>query len=702
MAALAVVWPAASVVRIEAAPPPLQASALWLAPSVSVKSLVATAVDDLTDGKPTRALPVLERAARNHELDGYAQFYLGRAELALGRISEARATAAQLLSTPPSGYLGEASLWLSADVEETAGEWSAAVEPLRTLVGLQPLEPERANLRLGRAALKAGDTTLATAAFTKVVSDFGLSPEADEAAGELAKLTPTTIPSHDDFVRLLARAQTLYGAKRYTDARAAFMNLRGWATGEDLALVELRVGECDYFLKHYTATRERLLPLTAQASPKQIEAEFYYFSALRELGQHDVYVARARAFIDAHPSHALAEEALNNLATHYVLLNEDEKAAAVFEELYTRFPIGLHANRAAWRAGWADYKAARYMDAVRIFESAVDGLPHDDYRPSWLYWAARAHQRLGERDAAIAGFRRVVSDYRNSYYGRQATHALSALFPGGAQVETVSRVVPLVTPGEIPGNARVIQDLLASGLYDTAMLEIKKAEREGGASPLLEATAAYALNKKGDLRAAITKMRRAYPQFMAEGGETLPLEIRRVIFPIGYWTLIARSAADQNLDPYLMAALVAQESTFQPDVKSVAGAWGLMQIEPGTGRMYATRLKIKPYTVARLKQPDVNVRIGMASFSDLMKKFNNTAAALAAYNAGDSRAARWLAERRQLDQDEFIDDIPFPETQNYVKRILGTAEDYRALYPDPAPAAPAARKPGAPAGSPNR
>jgi soluble lytic murein transglycosylase len=76
------------------------------------------------------------------------------------------------------------------------------------------------------------------------------------------------------------------------------------------------------------------------------------------------------------------------------------------------------------------------------------------------------------------------------------------------------------------------------------------------------------------------------------------------------------------------------------------------------------------------------VKIGMANFSSLVTQYGGVAPALAAYNAGDSRVTRWLAERRDLDQDEFIDDIPFPETQNYVKRIIGTADDYRALYAD--------------------
>jgi soluble lytic murein transglycosylase len=82
-----------------------------------------------------------------------------------------------------------------------------------------------------------------------------------------------------------------------------------------------------------------------------------------------------------------------------------------------------------------------------------------------------------------------------------------------------------------------------------------------------------------------------------------------------------------------------------------------------------------------LTRPDVNLRLGTAIFADLVKKFGGTHLALASYNAGDSAVARWIAERPgDIPRDEFIDDIPYPETQNYVRKILGTAEDYRMLY----------------------
>jgi soluble lytic murein transglycosylase len=196
----------------------------------------------------------------------------------------------------------------------------------------------------------------------------------------------------------------------------------------------------------------------------------------------------------------------------------------------------------------------------------------------------------------------------------------------------------------------------------------------------MQATIAYALNRLGQLRPSINTMRRAYPQFMAAGGEALPRDILTVIFPVAHWDLLRTHAAARKLDPFLVAALVAQESTFQADIRSPANAWGLMQIIPSTGRRYARKLGIRNFTTWRLTDPETNVRIGTTYLSELLEQFGDEAPALAAYNAGESRVARWLAERPGVDRDEFIDDIPFPETQNYVKRVLGTAEDYRLLY----------------------
>jgi peptidoglycan lytic transglycosylase len=231
---------------------------------------------------------------------------------------------------------------------------------------------------------------------------------------------------------------------------------------------------------------------------------------------------------------------------------------------------------------------------------------------------------------------------------------------------------------------------VALELYDAALKELQYAQRAWGDSAPIEATIAWIRHEQAQketaperfdhLRGAINIMKRAYPQYLAAGGESLPPAVLAVIYPMDYWPLIEKYSKENGLDPYLMAALIAQESTFTADVRSSANAYGLMQLLPSNGRRYAQRLGIRPFSTASLTRPETNIRLGMALFKDLVDRFGGAHYALASYNAGDNRVAEWLDERPGLPQDEFIDDIPYPETQNYVKRILGTTEDYRRLY----------------------
>ncbi len=124
---------------------------------------------------------------------------------------------------------------------------------------------------------------------------------------------------------------------------------------------------------------------------------------------------------------------------------------------------------------------------------------------------------------------------------------------------------------------------------------------------------------------------------------------------------------------------MAQESTFVRDIKSHAGAYGLMQMMPSTGRQYARKLKLR-YSLRLLTTPETNIRMGTMYLADKIREFGSVHLALASYNAGETPVRRWMREYPDLPQDEFIDSIPYPETQQYVKRLLGTAEDYRRLY----------------------
>ena len=226
----------------------------------------------------------------------------------------------------------------------------------------------------------------------------------------------------------------------------------------------------------------------------------------------------------------------------------------------------------------------------------------------------------------------------------------------------------------------MIRALLGLELYDQALDELHYAQKVWGDSSPIEATIGWIFYKRGELRTGINVMKRAYPQYLTAGGEKLPSELLKVLFPIDYWPLITKYSKQNGLDPFLVAALMAQESTFTAEIRSSANAYGLMQLIPATGSRYAKKLGIRNFSKRMLLDPETNIKLGTEYFKDLMARFGGAHYALAGYNAGEARVQQWLDMRPPLPADEFTDDIPFTETQGYVKRILGTAEDYRRLY----------------------
>ncbi len=695
-------WPAAAqqtadVVLVPTNHPrlPSEPSQFWMAPNPSTRSTLAArthgaAQADLVaavkleiEANYAKALPLLSQpAVQQGPLGPYAEYYKGFAELRLGRAADARRTFQALAARQPAGYLAEASALREAESDEALGDEAAAVEIYDRLSRTKTTAPDDVLMRLGRAARAAGDSEKASAAFSRAYFEFPFSDLSALAESELESLpnVPPAMAGSTRYTLELGRAERLFGGKRYAQARTAFERLRGAAQGDDRELIALRLGECDYFLKRTRNARDEMRPFIDKAS-RQAEALFFFAVSQRDLGDTDAYLKTVHRLAEEFPEQSWTEEALNNLASYRIVQDDDQGADEAFREMYAKFPAGRYAERAAWKIGWWAYKNGRYAETTGVFEAAAARFTRSDYRPSWLYWSARAHEALKESALADARYTLVAADYLNSYYGRLALTHLDA----ASQRRAIADILP---PAEtapeappLPPNEPIVRALLSLDLYDQALDELHYAQKVWGDSPAIQATLGWIAHERGDLRAGINAMKRAYPQYMAAGGEKVPPELLKVLFPVNYWPLIRRYSIEHQLDPYMIAALIAQESTFTADVKSAANAYGLMQIVPATGRHYAKTLRLtKRFSISLLTTAEPNLKMGTAYFSDLVKQFGGAHFALASYNAGESRVVRWMAARPGIPRDEFIDDIPFPETQAYVKKILGTAEDYRRLY----------------------
>ena len=160
----------------------------------------------------------------------------------------------------------------------------------------------------------------------------------------------------------------------------------------------------------------------------------------------------------------------------------------------------------------------------------------------------------------------------------------------------------------------------------------------------------------------------------------LRVQVLKIIYPQKYSEHVEKYAMEYELDPLLVYSIIKAESNFKSTAKSNSGAIGLMQVMLLTAQEIAYKLDIGDITEEKLYNPEINIRIGTTYFKSLLEKYNNYNLALIAYNAGMGNLDNWLEQGIIDDQGENIDNIPFSETKNYVKKILQNYQVYKEIY----------------------
>ena len=594
---------------------PSELSRLWLVPGKSNASAVTGAADFLAAMKVAdkvdyaRALPLLTKAANAQgPLGDYAAYYAALAQLRLGRFTEARALLQQLLARRPVGYIAEAATLASAETAEALHDYDEALEIYERLAATKTTAPEDVLMRLGTAASSAGDNRKAAEAFGRVLYDFPLSGAAAQAQtlyAALPNVQPLTVGSQR-YKLELGRGERLFGARRYADARKIFETLRPLAAGDDRELVELRLAESDYYQKRIRPARDAIKPYTTRGSRKG-EALFFYALASADLGDAAEFEQAVRRIVADHPTESWAEEALNNLATRLHRRGRRRRGGCRFPRALRR-SIRAAATPSArpGRSAGARTGSERPAETVRVLRARGRGLSAIGLPAGVAVLGGRAHERLSEPALADERYTLAAADYLNSYYGRLAVKRLDGRMRRRRACSVSRRRVAAAAAA----TSRLVRALLRG-----------RAIRRGAERAAVRAAGVGRLaGDSGDDRldlpaaghgrightssssccaASINTMRRAYPQFMAAGGEELPREVLTVDLPARLLgpdpQVLERS---NELDPYLVAALVAQESTFVPDIRSLGERVGLMQLMPSTARQMRAQAEAAVFAAA--------------------------------------------------------------------------------------------------------
>lgn len=303
----------------------------------------------------------------------------------------------------------------------------------------------------------------------------------------------------------------------------------------------------------------------------------------------------------------------------------------------------------------------RLLDALEAMPEAVRG------ENQWRYWRARALEQTGA-PASQWRYELAFLAVKRDYFGFLAADRL------GQRYLFNNEPLP-VDPGTVNALAEDRPSLgRALEFFRIGMLDEARQEWNWGLSgldagsdrTLLKAAAELAHRSGWHDRAIIT---------VAQAGHFNDLDLR---FPLEHRPLVEREAQRQGIDPAWVFGVMRQESAFIPDVRSSAGALGLMQLLPGTARSVARSERLARPTNRDLYDPALNIRLGAAYLKRLLERFDgNLVLASAAYNAGSGRVRDWRPPAGEsMPADEWIATIPFRETRKYVARVL----EYTVVY----------------------
>ena len=616
------------------------------------------------------------------ELADYADFLGARANHEAGNESAAAALLRGFTERYPDSIFVPLAPELEANVLLAMGDSSGAQRALAASAGTDAANRPGYQLAQAQVAFLQGHSEQAQLLYKKLLLSHPLSSEAESAR---ARLTQMGVETSLTATELRSLGDAYYNAGHYADAAEQYRALARHSSLDAVSRngFSVAAAACDLKLKRLTPSQAGALP----DSPDENGARRLYL--LMELARNRDDLSDQKQIVlemqSRFPKSPWLAEALYSSGNMYLLRHDYPTAIEYYSYLATHFPTAKNAATAHWRAGWLSYRQGLYADAARLFDEQIRLYPGAIETASALYWRGRLYETVEQKpDLAASNYRTLIRAYQHYFYAQLARRRLSALGNAQpvAQPQLESFQAPPVPPLEesFPADSPHLAKarLLANaGLNEYISREIAADPDSSSWSALAEAQiyASYGENFR-----AMRVMKRALPSAAKASIQSIPLAYWRILFPEPYWETIKTESAKNNLDPYLVAALIRQESEFNPSAISPANAYGLMQLLPSTGKSMAREEGMEHFQTFQLYDPVTNIRLGTRYLRKTLNKFGGvTEYALAAYDAGDDRVLEWQDAGPYQGMDEFVESIPFTETREYVEIILRNLETYKAI-----------------------
>ena len=354
-------------------------------------------------------------------------------------------------------------------------------------------------------------------------------------------------------------------------------------------------------------------------------------------------------------------------------LNREADAVTAYRAVAMQFPNREAAAASLWRLGWLAWVKRDVTSAQKSWTRLAELGGAGAYRLPALYWTGRAREQVGTASAAEL-YNQILAEAPRSYYGMLAAGRLGRTREGGVSGQIALPQEPREALTDDSSLARVVL-LRRINLIEEAASELEEAVQGAVSNPVRLYGMASVYIEAERYHMALRIMRRHFQTLAATGDPSLPRAFWEMFYPYAWRDEMRDAAQRRGIDPYLVAAVVREESSYYPKATSPVGARGLMQLMPTTARLMSPG--------GDLEDPGFNIELGTRFLAGLMREFNDPRLALAAYNAGPTRVRQWLNSRRSDDIEAFVEQIPFDETRLYVKKVVLSWDEYRRIYGSP-------------------
>ena len=334
---------------------------------------------------------------------------------------------------------------------------------------------------------------------------------------------------------------------------------------------------------------------------------------------------------------------------------------AIYEELYSRFPDGQFSGEALYKTFYAKINAKQYNQAIKLGRLHLSKFPDTNSAPAVMYWLGKVYEKQHKTDLAKSCYKGVITKYPDSYYAMRANtklHNHQSMF----EKQSVNPK-PIVFPLNNKSEADFVIKLAKLGDYDFVQ-ELYK--NDGFVQSWIE-------YQKGNYTQSAILAREAMDKLSPKPDFN---DVRwRLVYPIHYYDYVKKYANDEN--SVIILSIIKEESHFNSKAQSPVGAGGLMQLMPATANEIANSYGIS----SNLFNPESNIHLGCLYYAKIKRALNHKdTSAIMAYNGGSASVLNWKKQLDYADMDDFIEKIPYPETKDYVKKVLKSYWNYCNIY----------------------